>query len=298
MPALREVIALELDNEMDNDYPTAWLARCELEVGNWEVAENLSSRLVGSPLCVGIARFVAQIVLGRLLARRGDPGVWELLDQTQVFAQQTGHLQRLWPVAAARAEAAWIEGTIDREVAGLRAAHDLAAELAYPYALGELEFWLWRAGVPTKRSADPFEPWRLHVDGKFGQASQAWRDLGCPFEAAIAAADSDDAALAREAFTDLNLLGAKALLPWAAERLRSLGTSVPRQPSAQTRRHPYGLTGREFEVAGLVADGHTNKEVAVRLFLSTRTVEHHVSRMLDKLGLTSRREVRHVWPPQ
>ena len=296
VPALREVISMERDNEMDSDYPTSWLARCELELGDWESAEDLSSMLIRSPLCVGISRFVALIVLGRLRARRGDSGAWELFDEASAIARQTGHLQRLWPVAAARAEAAWIEGRIESELPVLEEAYALAERLDYPYALGELGFWLLRAGAPREDRSNGFAPYESHIVGRFDEAAAAWERLGCPFEAALAAADGDDIAAIQGAFSTLSRLGATAVLTPIAARLRSLGADIPRRASVRTLALPHGLTSREFEIAGLLAESQTNKEIAERLFLSSRTVEHHVAKVLEKLGVSSRREVRQKWP--
>jgi DNA-binding NarL/FixJ family response regulator len=74
-------------------------------------------------------------------------------------------------------------------------------------------------------------------------------------------------------------------------RLRDLGaTKIPRGPRAQTARNPAGLTAREMEVLALLAEGRTNLQLARRLHLSTKTVGHHVSAILDKLGVRSRAE--------
>jgi DNA-binding NarL/FixJ family response regulator len=74
-----------------------------------------------------------------------------------------------------------------------------------------------------------------------------------------------------------------------ARRLRELGVRhIPRGPRSATKSHPAGLTAREAEVLALVAEGRSNAEIAASLFLSPKTVEHHVSAVLTKLGVDSR----------
>jgi len=65
---------------------------------------------------------------------------------------------------------------------------------------------------------------------------------------------------------------------------------IPRGPRASTRAQPAGLTAREAQILALIAENLTNSEIAARLHISPKTVDHHVSALLAKLGVASRRE--------
>ena len=65
---------------------------------------------------------------------------------------------------------------------------------------------------------------------------------------------------------------------------------LPRGPRPQTRANPAGLTARELDVLALVVERMRNAEIAERLVVSERTVDHHVSSILRKLDVRSRAE--------
>jgi ATP/maltotriose-dependent transcriptional regulator MalT len=92
----------------------------------------------------------------------------------------------------------------------------------------------------------------------------------------------------QQAHTDLANLGALRYRDEAARELRKLGRTVRHAGTDATEVPIAGLSNRELEVLELVADGKTNREIAEALFLSVRTVDRHLSRIFEKLGVSSR----------
>ncbi|MEU6192041.1 AAA family ATPase [Nocardia sp. NPDC047038] len=107
---------------------------------------------------------------------------------------------------------------------------------------------------------------------------------------ALAQANDTGAAI-RElelAYGILRETGAARFANAAAKELRSLGRRVQRRPTPDAAADPAGLTDRECGVASLVAEGYTNREIAAELFISPKTVEKHLARVFEKLGVSTR----------
>ena len=161
-----------------------------------------------------------------------------------------------------------------------------------PAMLRELTHCAVRAGVAWAPDDLTDEPTRYIVSGDHLALARFWEERGCPYDAADALADSDDVDDVRKAFEQLTFLGARPRAHMAVRRLRELGArDVPRGPRASTRANAAGLTAREVEVAALLADGLTNAGIAEQLVVSQKTVDHHVSAVLTKLAVSSRRDV-------
>ena len=93
----------------------------------------------------------------------------------------------------------------------------------------------------------------------------------------------------REALNIFTGLGASAAAQITRHKMRRLGIrSIPAGPRSTTREHPLGPTRREREVLDLICAGHTNAEIAAKLFISAKTVDHHVSAVLAKLDAPTR----------
>jgi DNA-binding CsgD family transcriptional regulator len=286
--------AAERDLDYARHYMQAWLALTRLYQGRWAEAGEAARPLAENPHVAAISRIMALVALGRLRTRRGDPGAAAALDQALEMADRTQTLQRLGPVRAARAEAAWLADDHPRARAEARAAWDLALHHRHPWHTGELGFWRRRAGDRVRLPACAAPPFARQVAGDWRRAAALWERLGCPYERARALAEGDEPAQLA-ALDIFGRLGARPDLERLRQRLRASGARhIPRGPRPATRGNPLGLTAREAEIAALLARALTNARIGARLHISPKTVDHHVSAILGKLGVASREEAGRV----
>jgi DNA-binding CsgD family transcriptional regulator len=182
-----------------------------------------------------------------------------------------------------------VAGKPDRAAAEARAAYDQLAGLIDPWRAGSLAIWLSRLQARTEIPAGLPEPYALEIAGDRQRAAQAWERLGRSYDAALVWVMSSDEAGLRSTVKTLDDLGARATAAVARRRMKDLGmTAIPRGPRRATRADPAGLTAREREVLALLTEGLPDREISQRLFISERTVHHHVSAVLAKIGVSSR----------
>jgi DNA-binding CsgD family transcriptional regulator/tetratricopeptide (TPR) repeat protein len=267
-------------------------ARLRLDQGDWAGAEQDARAGLAERAHSGGRAVDPLVALALLQARRGHPDAAATLQEATERAFGFGELQWTGQVAAARAEHAWLTGEDHRVAEEAAGTFELAVQAGHRWFAGELSFWMRLAGAPVQVQATAVaEPYRLLLAGDWPAAAAAWQERGCPYQRALALAcgDRDEALL--EALALLDGLGASQTAQRLRRQLRRRGNlRVPRGPTRATAANPAGLTGRQVEVLGLLAEGLTDAEIAARLSLSAKTVGHHVSALLAKLGVGSRRQ--------
>ena len=264
-------------------------AEVELGIGEWDQAERMSRQVLAKPFLSPANTIVPQLTIGRVLGRRGDPEAMSFLDAAVESALATGEVGWLVETVPHRAETHWLLGDEQAALRDLRMAAEVVDALD-GWRRGHVATWLQRLGEPVDLDLGPLpEPHRLALRGDHAAAAQAWDRLLCPWEAALSQYDAGTEASLREALEGFHDLDAEAAGRLCRRRLRQLGVrSVPAGARAATREHPAGLTPRESEVLDLIVEGLRNDEIAARLVISVKTVDHHVSAVLGKLGVGSR----------
>jgi DNA-binding CsgD family transcriptional regulator/tetratricopeptide (TPR) repeat protein len=255
------------------------------KTGRWAESAALAEELLTrrtSP----VNRLNPLINLGLARARLGEGDEWACLDEAARTADASLEPPWIVPVRLARAEAFWIA---DDLAAAAREA-ELAADVAEPcdpWDRGATAAWLARTGSKRRILGAVAAPFRLAG----AEAARAWVGLGCPYNAVLALYDSGAETDLREALSIVEELGAVPVGRLIRRRMRASGIrSIPAGARAATRADPAGLTPRERDVLRLVRAGRTNAEIATQLYISAKTVGHHVSAVLAKLGTATRAE--------
>lgn len=228
--------------------------------------------------------------LALLAVRLGRDDARALVDVAWDNAEAARGLQGLVPAAVAAAELGWLT---DDPTLGARA-RELLARVDGPGRerdRGALLAALHRLGDPVAAFPGCPEEFAAALRGDPVAAAAAWERHGDPYERARALTLAADVATVLAGLEALDALDARAVAAAVRRRLRAGGhRSIPRGPTAVTRENPAGLTGRQVEILRLLAAGLSNAEIAARLVVSVRTVDHHVSAVLQKLGVAGRRE--------
>lgn len=260
-----------------------------LLTGDWDRAERRLRALLASEGDPGTNVVPPLSVLGRILARRGDPEATSLIERSWQVADTTGEDQKRANAGGARLELAWLQGD-DDEVRRLGwQLVELAVETHHTYLRAEALRCLKRIGEHVAPFEGCLPAFAAGLTGDWASAAKLWERANNPYERALELVESPDRSTAFDGLRMLDRLGAVATAERVRQQLRARGLrGVPRGPRHSTRAQPGNLTMRQTEILGLVADGLTNAEIADRLVVSKRTIDNHLTAILAQLDVTSR----------
>ena len=166
-------------------YLRVFLARFALDRGAWDEAAERASALLRDTISAAIVRIPALVIVGLVRTRRGDPGASEALDEALALALPTGELQRIGPVAAARAEAAWYRNDSAAVLRETERGLQYGDFSGGQWFVGELLFWKSQAttvNAPDQRCPEPF---RLALAQRWPEAAEAFRAHEMPYHEAL-----------------------------------------------------------------------------------------------------------------
>ena len=267
----------------------AWQSRIHMHRAQWSECAAVARHVLRREGMSAGNRLQALVAFGRLHARAGLAEGRDALDEAAALTSSIDTSETLGLVRAARAEAAWLAGNPAQALDEARSGFDVAMRERNPWIAAELAYWQWKAGATVPTHDWWAEPFASQMAGDWRRASAAWRALGCPYEDARALAEGD-AFARREALELFTRLGADRAARNLARTMRASGLGhLPRGPYAATRADPFGLTPRQADVLWLLSEGLSNPEIAERLALAPKTVDHHVAAVLAKLDVHSRK---------
>jgi DNA-binding CsgD family transcriptional regulator/tetratricopeptide (TPR) repeat protein len=287
---LTEGIAYASDRHLDlfSQYMLAWLGLTRFHLGQWDQAIGVTGPLLRRTSPSALSQIPTLVTWGSLQARSGDQDAGPVLEEALDLAKRTGTLQFLGLARAARAEAAWLSGDSKSAREEALAGYELAMSKQHPWFAGELAFWRWKAGDNVEVADWMAKPFSLQIAGDWMAAADEWGRLGCPYEQAQALVDGDVIAQLN-ALETFERLGARPAADQLRFKLQSSGVvNLPRGPRLSTRENPFGLTSRQVEILSLLTESLSNVEIARRLHISPKTVDHHVSAILAQLDVHSR----------
>jgi predicted ATPase/DNA-binding CsgD family transcriptional regulator len=259
-----------------------------LNMGGWKEAAHFANCLISNEYQVHMGKIDALSVVAKINMRVGSQDVLPLLQEAKALALGIMELGSLFPVLVSFLEYEWITGKRIIENTLLDKFISMLEQRGNMFQAGEFAFWLCKARNQSLNVADVFEGYQVDTSKKARKAAEIWKQLGCPYEQALALfeGDEDDK---RKALEIMDKLGANAVFEKMKFLMRAVGIrSLPKGIRKTTRANPANLTERELDVLQLMKEGLQNKEIADRLFVSPKTIDHHISSIFYKLEVNSR----------
>jgi DNA-binding CsgD family transcriptional regulator len=199
-------------------------------------------------------------------------------------------MEKIVIVTAARAEKFWLQNKLNDIIDEIESIYLKEKVSKNIWNIGVFAYWLWKGNRLSEIPQNIAEPYLLQIKGEWKSAAKLWEKLNCPYEQAMALSEGDEAAM-KHAIEIFESFGASAASQLIKQKMRKQGVkSIPKGPIKATRKNPAGLTTRQVEVLKLLGKGLSNNEIGNKLFISPKTVDHHISAILSKLNIHSRFE--------
>ena len=265
-----------------------------MRLGRWDEADELLTFDLAERELSPVNKIGKLLTKGTLEARRGRSTAATTLEEALAYAEAGVEPAYVLGAASALLELAWLAGDAEgcRREAQRALPHAAAIDDWYK---GALATWIRRCGLPEVDLGRMPAPYALQLAGDWRAAAAAWRELHVPYEEGLALLDSGDADAMMQAVRIFERLGASATVARAQAVMRQHGVaSIPRGSRAETRANRFGLTRREQEVLALLSEGLTNADISARLFIAEKTVDNHVSSVLTKMNVDSRRDAARI----
>jgi ATP/maltotriose-dependent transcriptional regulator MalT len=263
-------------------------ALVELETGDWKKAYSIAERLLNAEQHLSTFTISLWNVMATIKMRSGEEDAVETLFDSTKEAFASTELQRIIPTMVSSLEYEWLTGKPFIKKEDFDRAAAMIRESIYTIEKNEFFFWAQKAGRNYLPLAEIYEGYDVSCIKKVQQAAMLWKKAGSPYTQAIILFEGSEADK-KDAIKIVHDLGATAVYEKMKMEMRMSGIkSIPRGIRKSTQLNPALLTGREMDVLQLLKEGLQNKEIGNKLFISPKTVDHHISSILFKLDVNSR----------
>ena len=269
-------------------YMSSWNARLNLETGNWSMARSIADNLLKNENQLAVIKITVLIVLAKIIMREGERDAMPFLLEAKAQSFETMELQRIIPSMVALLEYEWLSGKTVIQKEDIEQTIVLMDNAGIDSEKNEFMFWMAKAGRKFPAVEEIDEAFNTSSAAKVLKAAAYWEKIGCPYEQALVLFEGKDDDK-RKAIAMIQELGATAVYEKMKQDMRNLGIkNIPRGIRQSTRSNAAFLTGREMDVLQLLKEELQNKEIAAQLYISAKTVDHHISSILFKLDANSR----------
>lgn len=268
-------------------YLLALKARLNLDKGNWDEALNIADNLLKNEHQPDLIKMCVLIISSKIRMRKGEDALMNLLE-AKTLAFETKEPQRIISAIIALAEYEWLTSKT------IIAKEDLNKIIQYfnhttIYSeKNEFLFWMKKAGRQFVLQNKTTESYDFNFNIKASNGTAFSENAICPYEQALHMFTGNEKDK-RKALLIIQNLGATAVYEKLKQEMKNSGIkNIPRGIRASTRSNAAFLTCREMDILHLLKEELHNKEIANKLYISAKTVDHHVSSIMFKLEVNSR----------